>query len=56
MSKKDGEKMMNAMDEMLGIMKKSDQESTFGSKRINRIDDKVETNTKDIKKLKLQIA
>jgi len=40
------------LDEILGYVKKQDQEATFSKLRMDRLEEKVEDNTQDIIKLK----
>ncbi|MFH0857119.1 MAG: hypothetical protein V1848_00010 [Candidatus Magasanikbacteria bacterium] len=51
-TKKDIRDIHNSLDEILGYVKKQDQEMTFSNVRMNRLEEKVENNTSDITKLK----
>lgn len=51
-TKTDIAKISNTLDVLVGLYKKTDQESTFMGERIKRVEEKTQINTEDIQKIK----
>ncbi len=51
-SKKDGEKLFNVLDEQSSILKRLDQERVFSNKAIERNAQRLDSQDKDIHKIK----
>ncbi len=50
------DKVLIVMDEQTGILRKLEQEMTFGSHRVNKLEDRVTETEVDIADLKIKVA
>ena len=55
-TKDDLSQVYQTLDEILGVVKKTDQEITMMNSRVSRTEDQVEINTNDITKMKPMIG
>jgi len=51
-TKQDHNEMMNTLDEIVKLVRKKDEETTFMSAHVKRVEEKTDKNTADIQKIK----